>query len=47
MKRIVSYLLAAVMVLTPCMNVYATEPDSVDWVQGADPADDLDRNSVV
>ena len=46
MKRIVSYLLAAVMVLTPCMNVYATEPDSVDWVQGADPADDLAANGV-
>ncbi len=46
MKRIVSYLLAAVMVLTPCMNVYATEPDSVDWVQDAGPADDLAANGV-
>ena len=34
MKRIVSYLLAAVLILAPCMNIYATGLEPGGQTQG-------------
>lgn len=46
MKRMVSYLLAAVLVLAPGMNIYATESEPVDQIQDVDQADNLAEDQV-
>ena len=44
MKRIVSYLLAAVLVLGPCMSSYATEPDRTQ--ESTEPAKGQETENV-